>query len=148
MSFKLKTLTVENFGSFVARTSVPFSSSTINNIEGIYTGNLSQSNGAGKSLLLDAIFLSLFGKGIRAQYLPDYIADKNPTGGLYIGLEMEDVQGNILKVERWRRPNSDANKAKVWYKGKDLTADSTISKIDELIQSASCRLFQFLRKSF
>lgn len=133
MNFKIKSLTIENFVVFVDRTTIDFSSS-VNNIEGTYLGNSGQSNGAGKSLLIDAISIALFGKGIRASYLTDYISISNPAGGIYIGLELVDSDNKILKIERWRRPNSESNKAKLWYDGVCLSKDATITRTDELLQ--------------
>ncbi|MCI4435291.1 MAG: AAA family ATPase [Ignisphaera sp.] len=133
MDFKLNSLTVENFVVFHDRVTIDFSEH-INNIEGTYLHNSAQSNGAGKSLIIDAISLALFGKGIRASYLTDYISNSNPTGGIYIGLELKDENGKILKIERWRRPNSETNKAKLWYDGVCLSKDSTITRTDELLQ--------------
>lgn len=135
MSFKITTLTVENFVVFVDRTTIDFSMTQINNIEGVYKNNATQSNGAGKSLLIDAISLAMFGKGIRANYISEYISDRNPNGGIYIGLELIDENKNILKIERWRRPDSEANKAKLWRNGVVISQDSTVSKIDEMFQS-------------
>lgn len=133
MSFKIRSLTVENFVVFANRQTIDFST-TINNIEGAQKINIAQSNGAGKSLIIDAISLALFGKGVRANYITDYVSSSNPTGGIYIGLELSDGT-TILKIERWRRPNSDSNKAKLWKNGVCVSQDSTVSKIDELIQS-------------
>ena len=133
MTFKIQSLVVENFVVFVNKTSIDFSN-TLNNIEGSYKDNSTQSNGTGKSLIVDAISLALFGKGIRAQYITDYISTSNPNGGIYIGLELTDGT-TTLKIERWRRQNSETNKAKVWKNGVSISQDSTISKIDELIQS-------------
>lgn len=135
MSFKLQKLELENFMSFVARTTISFSSTNINNIEGTFTTDSAQSNGAGKSSIIDAISLALFGKGVRETYITSYISDSNPTGGFYLGLELIDENSNILKIERWRRKDSEINKAKLWYNSKCISTDSTISKIDELIQS-------------
>lgn len=135
MSYKISKLTVENFVVFTDRTSIDFSNTQINNIEGVYKTNAEQSNGAGKSLIIDAISLAMFGKGIRANYITDYISDKNPTGGIYIGLDLVDTQNNTLKIERWRRPDSEVNKAKLWKNGVVISQDSTVSKIDEMIQS-------------
>lgn len=133
MNFKLHSLTLENFVVFHDRTTIDFSPQ-INNIEGIYLNDSAQSNGAGKSLIIDAISLACFGKGIRASYLTDYISQTNPTGGIYLGLELMDDTGKILKIERWRRPNSESNKAKLWYDGVCLSKDSTITRTDELLQ--------------
>lgn len=135
MGYKLSKLTVENFVVFVNRTDITFSTSMINNIEGICTDDLSQSNGAGKSLIIDAISLALFGKGVRTQYISDYISQSNKSNGIYLGLELIDEQQNILKIERWRRPGSETNKAKLWHKGVCISQDSTISKIDEAVGS-------------
>jgi hypothetical protein len=60
MSFKLKSLTVENFVVFVDRTDIDFSNSQINNIEGAYKNNSQQSNGAGKSLIMAYVIKNLF----------------------------------------------------------------------------------------
>ena len=131
MTFKLKTLVVENFVVFSQRTTIDFDQS-LNNIEGAQKINTTQSNGAGKSLLIDGISLALFGKGIRATYLGDYITSSNPNGGIYISLELVN-DTTTLKIERWRRPNSDTNKAKLWKNGVCISQDSTVSKIDEMI---------------
>ena len=134
MSYKLKSLTIENFVVFVDKQTIDFSQKELNLVEGIYLNNETQSNGAGKSLILDAISLALFGKGIRASYISDYISASNPNGGIYIGLEISNGP-EIIKIERWKRPNSDTNKAKVWKNGLCISQDSTITKIDENIQS-------------
>ena len=133
MNFKISSLTVENFVVFQDRVTIDFSDS-INNIEGVYLHNSAQSNGAGKSLIIDAISIALFGKGIRASYLTDYISSSNPTGGIYVGLELVDQDGKILKIERWRRPNSESNKAKLWYDGVCISKDATITRTDEILQ--------------
>lgn len=133
--FRIKSLTLENFVVFKDKIEIPFSSDLINNIEGGHSNNEDQSNGIGKSLLICAISCALFGKGIRFQYLHDYITPSNLTGGIYVGLELEDNNGHILKIERWRRPGSDVTKAKVWYDGKAVSQDSTTSKADDLISS-------------
>lgn len=136
MGYNLKSITLENFVVFKSRTSITFDNTSLNFIEGAQTSDPNQSNGAGKSLVICGISLALFGKGIRSQYLSDYISDTNPAGGVYIGLELIDSStGNILKIERWRRPNSDTNKAKVWLNGSSISDDMTLSKIDELIQA-------------
>lgn len=135
MSYKIKSLTVKNFVVFVDEVTVDFSAITLNQIEAIFKTDTKQSNGAGKSVLLCAISLALFGKGIRSNYISDYIAPTNPTGGIYIGLELVDDSGNILKIERWRRPGSDINKAKVWFNSAHISKDMTISKIDDLVAS-------------
>ena len=133
MSYKVKTLTVKNFVVFVDETVVDFSTQGLNQIEAMFKTDPLQSNGAGKSILICAISLALFGKGIRFSHLADYIAPTNPDGGIYIGLELEDGSGNILKIERWRRENSEANKAKVWMNGAAISKDATNTKVDELI---------------
>lgn len=133
MTYKIKKLEVENFVVFSTRTVIDFAQS-LNNIEGAQKVNTAQSNGAGKSLLIDGISLALFGKGIRANYLGDYITSSNPNGGIYIGLELVN-DTTTLKIERWRRPNSDTNKAKLWKNGACISQDATVSKIDEMIQS-------------
>ena len=133
MNFKISSLMVENFVVFQDRVTIDFSDS-INNIEGVYLHNSAQSNGAGKSLIIDAISIALFGKGIRASYLTDYISSSNPTGGIYVGLELVDQDGKILKIERWRRPNSESNKAKLWYDGVCISKDATITRTDEILQ--------------
>lgn len=133
--FRIKSLTLENFVVFKERTTVTFSQDLINSIEGGETTNEEQSNGVGKSLLICAISLALFGKGIRSQYLHDYITPSNPTGGIYLCLELEDPNGRILKIERWRRPGSDTTKAKVWFNSKPISQDSTTTKADDLISS-------------
>ncbi len=133
MSFKLKSLELENFVVYKNRSKIDFADA-VNLIEGSHINNPLQSNGAGKSLLLDAISLALFGKGIRASYITDYILNKND--GIYIGLELEQANPkSVLKIERWRRPNSTLNKAKVWLNSVCISDDMTISKIDELVYS-------------
>jgi len=135
MGYKLKKLTLENFVVFVDRTEINFSTSDINQIDAVFKNNSTQSNGAGKSVIICAISMAMFGKGLRFNYLSDYIAPTNLNGGIYVGLELEDATGNILKVERWRRPGSDINKAKLWLNGTHISKDSTVSKVDELISS-------------
>ena len=134
MSYKLKSLTIENFVVFQARTTVDFSKDYLNLVFGSYINNTAQSNGAGKSLIIDAVSLALFGKGIRSSYISDYISKNNPNGGIYIGLEIIDENNNLLKVERWKRPNSETNKAKLWKNSVCISQDMTITKIDEAIQ--------------
>ena len=135
MGYKLKKLTLENFVVFVDRTEINFSTSDINQIDAVFKNNSTQSNGAGKSVIICAISMAMFGKGLRFNYLSDYIAPTNLNGGIYVGLELEDATGNVLKVERWRRPGSDINKAKLWLNGTHISKDSTVSKVDELISS-------------
>ncbi len=134
MGYKVKSLTLENFVVFTQRTTIDFTKDSINLIEGQYLGNETQSNGVGKSLIIDGICLAMFGKGLRASYLNDYISSSNPTGGIYVGLELIDENNTNIKIERWKRPNSDVNKAKLWKNGVCISQDSTISKIDEAIQ--------------
>ncbi len=134
-NYTIKKLTLENFVVFVNKTEINFSKSSINQIDATFKNNELQSNGAGKSLIICGISMALFGKGLRFNYLSDYIAPTNPIGGIYVGLELEDENNNILKIERWRRPNSDINKAKVWLNNLHISKDATISKIDELISS-------------
>ncbi len=126
---------MENFVVFVDRTEIDFSTTDINQIDATFKNNEKQSNGAGKSVIICAISMALFGKGLRFNYLSDYISPTNLGGGIYVCLELEDVAGNILKVERWRRPNSDVNKAKLWLNGTHISKDSTVSKVDELVSS-------------
>lgn len=133
MTYKIKKLEVENFVVFSTRTVIDFASS-LNNIEGAQKVNTTQSNGAGKSLLIDGISLALFGKGVRANYISEYITASNPNGGIYIGLELVN-DTTTLKIERWRRPNSETNKAKLWKNGVCISQDATVSKIDDMIQS-------------
>lgn len=133
MSYKIKTLTVKNFVVFVDETTVDFSMSGLNQIEAAFKNDSQQSNGAGKSILICAISLALFGKGIRFTHLSDYIAPSNPDGGIYIGLELEDDAGNLLKIERWRRPGSETNKTKVWMNGSAVSKDATNQKTDDII---------------
>lgn len=135
MGYKIKRLVLENFVVFVDRTEVDFTTTNINQIDAVFTNNEKQSNGAGKSVLICAISMALFGKGLRFNYLSDYIAPTNLGGGIYVCLDLEDSKGNILKVERWRRPGSDINKAKLWLNGTHISKDSTVSKVDELISS-------------
>ena len=135
MGYRVKKITLENFVVFVDRTTIDFSTTDINQIDALFKNNASQSNGAGKSVIICAISMALFGKGLRFNYLSDYIAPTNLNGGIYVGLELEDEKGNILKAERWRRPNSDTNKAKLWLNGTHISKDSTVSKVDELISS-------------
>ena len=135
MGYKLKTLIIENMTVFLDRISIDFSQNQLNLIEGKQQIDQLQSNGAGKSFIIDAISLALFGKGVRANYLGDYLPFSNPNGGIYIGLELIDEHNTVLKVERWKRPNSDTNKAKLWKNGVCISQDSTISKIDEAIQA-------------
>ena len=133
MAYKLHSLTVRNFVVFVDEFTVNFSKDSINHIEAEYKDNPTQSNGAGKSSLLDAISLALFGKGVRFNHLAEYVAPTNPDGGVYICLELSDETNNILKIERWRKAGVNSNKARVWSNGKLLTKDSTVSKVDELL---------------
>ena len=135
MGYKLKSLVVENFVVFRDRTTIDFAQSDINLIEGLYLNNQTQSNGVGKSLILDGISLALFGKGIRANYISDYIPESNPNGGIYIGLEILDENNTCIKIERWKRPKSEVNKAKLWKNNVCISQDSTITKIDEAVQA-------------
>lgn len=135
MGYKIVSLELENFVVFVDRTKIDFSTTSINQIDAIFKNNEKQSNGAGKSVLICGIMMALFGKGLRFNYLSDYISPTNLNGGIYVGLELEDSKGNILKIERWRRPNSDINKAKLWLNGTHVSKDSTVSKVDELVSS-------------
>ena len=135
MGYKVKSLTLENFVVFTQRTTIDFTKDDINLIEGQYLGNETQSNGVGKSLIIDGICLAMFGKGLRASYLNDYISQSNLLGGIYVGLEIIDENNTLIKIERWKRPNSEVNKAKLWKNGVCISQDSTISKIDEAIQS-------------
>ena len=133
MSYKIKTLVVKNFVVFVDETTIDFSMTGLNQIEAIFKNDILQSNGAGKSILICAISLALFGKGIRFSHLADYIAPSNPDGGIYVSLELEDATGNILKIERWRREHSEANKTKVWMNGTAISKDATNQKADDII---------------
>ena len=133
--YKIRKLVLENFVVFVDRTEINFSLTDINQIDAIFKNNETQSNGAGKSVLICAISMAMFGKGLRFNYLSDYIAPTNLNGGIYVGLELEDEKANVLKIERWRRPGSDINKAKLWLNGTHISKDSTVSKTDELISS-------------
>lgn len=126
---------MENFVVFVDRTEIDFSTTDINQIDATFKNNEKQSNGAGKSVIICAISMALFGKGLRFNYISDYISPTNLGGGIYVGLELEDTNGNILFVERWRRANSDINKAKLFLNGVHISKDSTVSKVDELISS-------------
>ena len=135
MGWKIKKLTVENFVVFVDRTEIDFSTTDINQIDAIFKNDEKQSNGAGKSVIICGISMALFGKGLRFNYLSDYIAPTNPGGGIYVGLDLEDDKGNTIKVERWRRANSDVNKAKFFLNGVHVSKDSTVSKTDELVSS-------------
>lgn len=134
MGYKIKSLTLENMVVFTQRTVIDFTKDGINLIEGQYLSNETQSNGVGKSLIIDGICLALFGKGLRASYLNDYISSSNPSGGIYVGLELIDENNTNIKIERWKRPNSEVNKAKLWKNSVCISQDSTISKIDEAIQ--------------
>ena len=135
MGYRIKKLTLENFVVFVDRTEIDFSRQDINQIDAVFKNDEKQSNGAGKSVIICGISMALFGKGLRFNYLSDYISPTNLNGGIYVGLELEDSKGNILKIERWRRPNSDINKAKLWLNGTHVSKDSTVSKVDELVSS-------------
>ena len=135
MGYKIKKLTMENFVVFVDRTTIDFSTKDINQIDAIFKDDTTQSNGAGKSVIICAISMALFGKGLRFNYLSDYIAPTNLAGGIYVGLELEDNKGNLIKVERWRRANSDVNKAKFFLNSVHISKDSTVSKTDELVSS-------------
>jgi DNA repair exonuclease SbcCD ATPase subunit len=135
VGYRIKRIVLENFVVFVDRTEIDFATQDINQIDAVFKNNEKQSNGAGKSVIICAISMALFGKGLRFNYLSDYIAPTNPGGGIYVGLELEDSKGNTLKVERWRRPNSDTNKAKLWLNGAHISKDSTVSKVDELVAS-------------
>ena len=53
MNFKIKSLTVENVVVFRDKTTIDFSSTSLNHIEAIYKTDPDQSNGAGKSVLND-----------------------------------------------------------------------------------------------
>jgi len=135
VSYKITRLVLENFVVFVDRTEIDFSTTDINQIDAIFKNDTAQSNGAGKSVIICAISMAMFGKGLRFNYLSDYIAPTNPGGGIYVGLELEDEKGNTIKIERWRRPNSDINKAKFFLNGVHISKDSTVSKTDELVSS-------------
>ena len=135
MGYKLKSLTIENMAVFLDRISIDFSQTQLNLIEGKQQIDQLQSNGAGKSFIIDAISLALFGRGVRASYISDYLPFSNLSGGIYIGLELIDETNTTLKIERWKRPNSDVNKVKLWKNGICISQDSTISKIDEAIQA-------------
>jgi len=132
-TFKLHTLTVRNYVVFVEEATVNFASSNVNQIEGIFKNDPNQSNGAGKSILLCAISLALFGKGIRFNHMADYIAPTQPAGGIYISLSLKDEEGNILTISRWRKAGSSSNKASVELNGVLIIKDATNTKIDELI---------------
>ena len=134
MNYKLKELILENTIVFKDRQIITFSNTDINYIEALYKSDAFQSNGAGKSLILDGISLALFGHGIRFNLLQDYITPSNLTGGIYISLELEEDSGDILKIERWRRPGSDLTKAKLWINSQHISKDSTVQKIDEQLQ--------------
>lgn len=136
MNFKIKSLELENVVVFKTRVKIDFSRTSLNHIEAVYLEDVNQSNGAGKSVIIDAISLALFGKGVRFQYLQDYILESNASGGIYIGLELEEAgSGDLLKIERWKRPGSDTTKAKLWWKGECISKDATNQKIDEMLQT-------------
>lgn len=133
MCYKLHSLIVRNFVLFVDEFTVSFSVKDMNHIEAEFKNDIDQSNGAGKSSLLDAISLALFGKGVRFNHLADYIAPSNPDGGVYLSLELIDETNNILRIERWRKPKATSNKARLWSNGKLLTKDSTVTAVDDLL---------------
>lgn len=134
MCYKLHSLTIRNFVVFADEFVINFDKHMLNHIEAEFKGDPNQSNGAGKSSLLDAISLALFGKGVRFNHLADYVAPSNPDGGVYLNLELiNTVDNSILKIERWRKPKSNSNKARLWSNGKLLTKDSTVTAVDDLL---------------
>ncbi len=81
------------------------------------------SNGAGKSSILEAFTYSLYGRTTRG-LRGDDIIHNIPKKNMKIFLDIEDDDGTKYRIARYRKHSTNKNKSLIFRNGKDITPKS------------------------
>lgn len=123
---------ISNFGPF-EEARVDFSKPGLTMVEGQMEGNRGcDSNGAGKSMLFEAVVWCLFGKTMRGDWGPDEVVRRNSDGGTEVAVAVTDTLGSQATVIRYRNHPKEKNRAYFFVDGKDCTA-GTVVETNEVI---------------
>lgn len=131
--FKFKKVKIHNFLS-IKDIELNLEKRGLTLIEGKNTGNSTfESNGSGKSTILNSITYALYGQtsyGLKADDVVNRQEDKDTSVILYV-----DIDGQAYRIERYRKHKTHKNKVKLFQGNTELTGKSakdTDSKIQEL----------------
>lgn len=121
--FKFKRVKIKNFLS-IKDVDLVLEKRGLTLIEGKNTGNSTfESNGSGKSTILNSITYALYGQtsyGLRADDVVNRQEDKDTAVILYI-----EVDGQAYRIERYRKHKTHKNKVKLFQGKTELTGKST-----------------------
>ena len=129
-------LTIENFLSFADQQTVELADKGLVAVFGRNLDQGADSNGAGKSTVLEALFWALYGRTLRG-YKGDAVINRHTGKNCIVTLELED-QGRQYVVSRWRKRSRVKRAADVRLEvaGKDIsmgTMDDTQEQINTLL---------------
>lgn len=142
MSYKLKTLELENFNSYLGKHEISFEENQGNLvlIKGIDELDAS-SNGTGKSSIVDAIVFAIYGRSLKKELnLDDLVCNKSKEP-LRVCLTFVDSSKGIVKhkyaIERIRSKSPSYSKCNLFIDEElvsaDLTTTETQNKIEQLL---------------
>jgi len=96
-------------------------------------GGMSNSNGAGKSAIFEALCYGLFGKTIRKAAVDDVI-NWNNKKDCFVEVILEDDGGEVFIIQRYRG-YSDKSNSLLLFKGDDDISEATSRKTQEKIDA-------------
>lgn len=135
MNIKFNKLIVNNFLSMGEDVKITFSEYGLWLINGIKEDSgASDSNGAGKSTVLEAIVWCLFDRTLRGLKKDDVV--NNQIGKDCFVLLSGEIDGNAFEVVRHRKHSTEKNAIRILYNGNELTQRSdseTNKKIEEIL---------------
>jgi DNA repair exonuclease SbcCD ATPase subunit len=155
MAYRFGKVTYQNFGPF-HDTEVDFSQDGLTIVEGLMDGVRGcDSNGAGKSFLLDGIAWATWGRCVRAKYAGDEVMrrlyERDDGGVLKVvkdhkGNPKHDPSGTTVTVElvggdrdirytRYRKHPTHKDKVRLWVGGEEVTRGRN-SMTTEVIENA------------
>lgn len=106
---QLLSLTINNFMSFGENQIFDLKNQGLICLTGVNTDSASaDSNGAGKSSVLEALYYVLYGKTIRGMKIDDVVR-KNSVTGCFVRLSFTNKDGKLFEVQRNRGCKSDKN---------------------------------------
>jgi DNA repair exonuclease SbcCD ATPase subunit len=118
--FQIGEVNYQNFGPF-ADVTVDFSRPGLTVIEGRMEGRKGcDSNGAGKSFLIDGVAWALFGRCVRERYAKDEVVRLGSKGGARVSVTLHTSE-RVIKVARHRKHRKHKNNVHLIVDGEDCS---------------------------
>lgn len=123
MSFSFVKVTLSNFGPFESVT-IPLNNPGLTLVEGVVKGCPGfESNGAGKSFIVESVPYALYGRCLRPKYTGDKVIRRG-TSSAKVELLL-DIDGHDVWVTRYRRDPQKDNRVEILMDGADISPGTT-----------------------